>query len=396
MKYNDYVLKMIENFQRQVAPLKDYERLYGSTSRYIEQLSADRERVLRGLEPVIAQRCQYLTELTQREAEYYSKSVVNAEHMMGIVNATSIVSDFMNDDRSFARMAQEAINTSKHWQAELDIYKSFSGEAEAHRLALMGHYGDVAMLSLIAQEHMRTLDWNAIGLEIGMSREMISTTASSFSVLLKNYEHLFRSFEEAEYKMASFPPFISKLPPIEIITGSDFLATISGKKREQPLEEIEEDQAQIVEDIEVSLEDLLVRLNGELIPLWQGAKVALKSNNPDRSRHIIVSLRELVTQILHQTAPDSGIRLWTDDQSLFNNGRPTREARLRFLCRGLNHDPFQRFLDKDIAAYLELIQILQRGTHRVPVDLTDKQLKSLIIKTEALVRFVLVVWNSNN
>ena len=396
MKYDDNFRKMMEDLQRQIAPFKDFERLYNSAFKDIAQLSADRERLLQSLVPDIEQRYRGLTELAQREVERYKETAFSAKHMTEIVNATSIISDFIKDRESLTRMAKEAIGASKHWQAELDMYKSLSGEAEAHRLALLGHYSDVAELSLIAQEHLRHLNWDAIGFKIGMSREMISTTLSSFSMLLKNYDHLFQSFQEAEYKIASFPPFISKLPPIEIITGSDFLATISGKEWEQSPEEIEESQAQVVDDIEVSLEDLLVRLNEGLIPLWQGAKAALKSYNPDRSRHIIVSLRELVTHVLHQTAPDNDIRSWTVEPSFFNNGRPTRQARLHFICRGLNHDPFRQFVSKDVSAHLELIQILQRGTHEVSIDLTDEQLRALVIRTESLVRFILVIWNSNN
>jgi hypothetical protein len=305
MKYDDNFYKMIKDLQRQIAPFKDFERIYGSALKDIAQSAADREKLLRGLVSDIEQRYQSLTQLAQREVERYKEVAASERHMVEIVNATSIISDFIKDRESFTRMAKEAIGTSKYWQVELDMYKSFSDEAEAYRLALKAHYSDVAELSLIAQEHVRHLNWDKIGCTIGMSPELISPAASTFSKLLKSYGHLFQSFQEAEYKMASFPPFISKLPPVEIITGSDFLLTISRGGWEQSPQEVEEIKTQLIEDIEFSLEDLLVRLNEGLIPLWQGAKEALKSYNPDRSRHIIVSLRELVTYVLHQTAPDN-------------------------------------------------------------------------------------------
>jgi len=195
--------------------------------------------------------------------------------------------------------------------------------------------------------------------------------------------------------MASFPPFISKLPPIEIITGSDLLRTISEEEWEEAPEEVREIQDRLGEDIEASLGDLLVRIDPDIIPLWEGVKEALKSDNPDRSRHVIVSLREMVTHILHRTAPDSDIRSWTVDQSLYHDGRPTRKARLLFICRGLNHDPFQRFIDRDVSAHLELIGILQRGTHELGIKFTDEQLKALVMRTKSLIRFILVIWQSN-
>ena len=75
---------------------------------------------------------------------------------------------------------------------------------------------------------------------------------------------------------------------------------------------------------------------------------------------------------------------------------PTRQARLLFICRGVNHDPFRRFVNKDVSAHLELIQILQRGTHELSIGLTYEQLRALVVRTESLLRFILVIWNSNN
>jgi hypothetical protein len=395
MKYEDAFRRMTEDLQRLTSPFKDYKRLYASAIDDIARLSADSERLLHSLVPNIEQRYQGLAELARGEVERYKDAVLTTKHMTEIVNATSIVSHLVEDRESITRMAQEAIGASKYWQTQLDIYKSFSSEAEARRLALMRHYSDVTELSLIAQEHLRQLDWEAIRLATGTGH-MISTTASSFSKLLENYEHLFQSFEKTEYKMASFPPFVSILPPVEIITGSDFLATISRRERSPSPQQIEESQTHVAQDVEGSLEDLLDRLNPELVPLWQGAKTALKSHNPDRHRHIVVSLRELVTHVLHQTAPDDRIHSWTADPSFFDKGRPTRQARLHYICRDLNHEPFEQFVARDISAHLELIRILQRGTHDLSIRLTDEQLNALVIRTESLIRFILVIWDSGN
>lgn len=387
--------RMMEELQRQMAPYKDYERLYRSAFKDIEWVASEREKLVRGLVPEIEERYRSLVELAQREIERFKETSAISKHMLNVLGSTSILSD-IRDHEALTRLAKEAIGASRYWQSDLDIYRSLSGESEAYRLALLGHHSDVAELSLIAQESLRYLDWDAIGLKVGMSEEMMSKTASSFSTLLDKYDYLFQSFEEAQFKMASFPPFVSKLPPVEIITGSHLLTTISGGEEKQPSEDNQPNYAPVIEDIELSLEDLLATLNPELISLWQGAKAGLRSFNPDRSRHIMVSLRELVTHVLHQTAPDSDIRSWTVDNSYFNDGRPTRQARLDFICRGLNHGPFAKFVSKDVSAYLELIQMLQRGTHELSTALTEEQLRALIIKTESLLRFVLIVWNSNN
>jgi len=396
MEYDDSFYKMIKDIQRQMTPFKDFEHIYGSAFKDISQSLVDRENFLRNLVPDIQHRYQSFTELAQREVARYKEIEPTSKHMTEIANATSIVSDFLKDQKSLTQMAKEAIGTNKYWQTELDMYKSFSNEEEAYRLALKAHYSDVAELSLIAHEHIRLLRWDEIGCTFNIPSELMLPVESSFSEMLKSYAQVFQSFKKAEYKMASFPPFVSKLPPVEIITGSDLLKTISEKEREEPPEESREVEDRIVEDIEQSLEELLARLDPHIISLWEGAKQALKSDNTDRSRHVIVSLREMVTHILHQIAPDEDIRSWTANQLLYSGDRPTRKARLLFICRGVNHDPFQRFVNRDVSAHLELIQLLQRGTHELSINLTEEQLKALVLRTESLLRFILVIWNSNN
>lgn len=396
MKYNETLYKMIMEIERQMAPFKDFERIYGSAFNDVSRSLADREKLLRSLVPDIQERYQSFTELAEREVARFKGIEATSKHIAEIANSTSIISDILKDQNYLTQMAKEAIGSSKYWQTELDMYRSFSSETEACRLALQTHYSDVAELSLIAQEHMRSLSWDKLGCKFDIPSEFMSPVESSFSKMLKSYDQVFQSFQEAEYKMASFPPFVSKFPPVEIITGSDLLKTISEEEWEELPEEEREIEDRIGKDIEESLEKLLVRLDPNIISLWEGAKQALKSDNADRSRHVIVSLREMITHILHQTAPDDDIRSWTTDQSLYRDSRPTRQARLLFICRSVNHAPFQRFVNKDVSAHLELIRLLQRGTHELSIDLTEEQLKALILRTESLLRFILVIWNSNN
>lgn len=386
MKYDDSFYRMLKNIERQSASLRDLERLCSPALKDAAQILMEREMLLRNLVPEMEQRYKSLAEVASNQA------ATNLQAEM--LNATSIVSKMLNEREYMTGIAQEAIAASKYWQTELDFYKSLSAETEACRLALTSHYSNVAELSLIAQERVQQFNINARA-EIGTSQSL-SMAVSSFSKLIKKYDHLFESFEKAECKIASFPPFVSLLPPVEIITGSDFLATIYERKRPLSQQRIKEGQTQIAQEIETSLENLLDKLDPDLIRIWQGAKAALKSNNPDRPRHIIVSLRELVNYVLHQTAPDDRIRSWTANPSFFDKGHPTRRARLHFICRDLNQKPFEKFVAQDISFHLELIQILQRGTHELCMDLTEEQLSALILKTESLIRFILVIWSSNN
>jgi len=397
MKYDDTLSKIIRDIHRRWEPFKDLYSMYESPIEHISRTLPDREKLLNDIALNVHERHQSFTDLALREIQKHNEIEATSRQIAGVASATAIVSDFLKEQDFVTRNAEEAICASRYWQKELEIYNNFPNEAEASRLALESHYSDVMEATLIAQERAKLINWDTIGSSIDIPPDLISPAVHSFSNMLESYDQLFRSFQEAEHKFASFPPFVSKLPPIEIVTGSNLLRAISEEEGlEEPSEYAREIEYHIREDIEASLEELLAQFVPSMIPLWEGTKQALNSDNPDRKRHVIVSLREMVTHILHQMAPDDNIRSWSTEGSLYSNGRPTRQARLLFICRHVNLPPFQRFVEKDVSAHIELIRILQRGTHEVQIDLTQEQLNLLVLSTESLLRFILVILSSNN
>lgn len=212
--------------------------------------------------------------------------------------------------------------------------------------------------------------------------------------MTKNYNLFVHSFSENQFDITDFPPFVSGLPPVEILISSDLIAMISRIEDDVYVEEADNVGNEIREDIERSLEELLVDVNPEIKRLWLGAKEALSSTNPDRKRHVVVSLREMITHILHGIAPDAEVKKWTTNPSHYNEGRPTRKARLLFACRDINHGPFKDFVNQDVESHIKFISLFQRGTHEININFTDQQIRMLIVRSEALARFLLVNWKN--
>lgn len=139
---------------------------------------------------------------------------------------------------------------------------------------------------------------------------------------------------------------------------------------------------------------LLRTVNPELVDLWRGAKAAIQSDNPDRARHVIVSLRELTMHVLHTLASDDDVRKWTSEDKHYHQGRPTREARLLFLCNPVNVDSFTDFIVEDVRSHIAFIRVLNGATHRMVLSLTDVQLSALVAKAEGLIRFLISIRQS--
>jgi len=247
---------------------------------------------------------------------------------------------------------------------------------------------------------LSSLPWtnigNALKIDTG-SRTILENDVLAFS---NSYFALSQSLERTviDVNLTSSIP-IFELPEVELFNSVDLLEAVTVENEEsEAISENDEDKQSLRNEISTqtaeALETLLAGLDRNLIPLWQGANQALMSNNIDRNRHFLVSLRELFTHVLHQLAPNDEIRAWTTSPEHFDRGQPTRRARLLFICREINYSPFSSFVEKDIASILTLWELLNRS-HEIAIPLTQKQLVALKIRIEGALRLLLITRNSS-
>ncbi|SRR6266487_2459919 len=235
---------------------------------------------------------------------------------------------------------------------------------------------------------------NALKIDTG-SRTMLGNDILAFS---NSYFALSQSLERTVLDLnLTSSMLIFELPEVELFNGVDLLEAITVENEEsEAISENDEDKQGLRDEISTqtaeALETLLAGLDRNLVLLWQGASQALTSNNVDRNRHFLISLRELFTHVLHQLAPNDEIRAWTTSPEHFDRGQPTRKARLLFICRDINYSPFSSFVEKDIASILTLWEILNRS-HEIAIPLTQKQLVALKIRIEGALRLLLITRN---
>jgi hypothetical protein len=135
-----------------------------------------------------------------------------------------------------------------------------------------------------------------------------------------------------------------------------------------------------------NMPEVLQRLDPALYSLWNGAWESLRSSNPDKIRHTLVSARELVTQVLHKLSPDPEFAAWdTGKQYCDDRGRPTRRGRLMFIYSRIQSDPLRNFINAEINASLQLVDLFQAGTHTVDLPFTDEQLEVILRKVHSTI-----------
>lgn len=232
-------------------------------------------------------------------------------------------------------------------------------------------------VSLQSQLRLDKLQSATFGSCIGATAKLSNDLAGSLGVFTASYRDVIQHLPQITE---------SQIP----IVAS--YATVEYSEELTVLEQLSIEDAELAENEVVGVIDDEVRsANSDLIQLIDGARDSLNSRNPDKVRHVTTSVREMLTQILHRLAPDEDVKSWSKDPSHLSNGRPTRRARLMYICRHFSCDPLEKFIDLDHGAVIQLFDVMNAGTHGVASRLTDQQLKAIVCRAESFAFFMLRV-----
>ncbi|MDP3909023.1 MAG: hypothetical protein Q8Q14_01405 [Gemmatimonadales bacterium] len=181
-------------------------------------------------------------------------------------------------------------------------------------------------------------------------------------------------------------PWLQEAPGIEVFSASRAAAAVAGSP-------VENEPTAAIERLELAalrVEPLLERVNPELVTTYRGAAHAIVSGGPDSTRHMATSLRELLTHVLHELAPDRALREWKESRPEdFPNGRPSRALRVRYIFRHLKGTAYEEFVDADVGRTVELIQILHGDTHGLGRSL-NPEAQRIVLRTAEGVLAVLL------
>lgn len=306
------------------------------------------------------------------------------------------------DSSNISRLIQQSPFQSPEWKKQFQAVDKITGISQRYDLVLQSHLAEVSKFSALSQISLSHLALEGVlGNALKVELSVQNTLQRTFTDFATSYSNLFVSLSNRPASIISLPPVVSRYSAVEFFNGVRVAESVTVESDEFELEpELEEETHQLEKNIqqenESILEELLGRLNVELIVLLHGARQSLESTNPDKVRHFATSLRELFTHVLHTLSPDDKVKSWSNSPKHYDRGRPTRRARLLYVCRTLNHDPFSDFLEKDIDAVLEFLQLFQRGTHEIIPNYTYFQLKMMLVRMESALRFLLEIWRESN
>ncbi len=304
-----------------------------------------------------------------------SPSITSANYLQNLLNS---VPHFSNPLSSFYTIANSAHELSKINLVSDSILSQFYQGSNLTRI------GEIA---IHAERNLANILPSQIGSKLNLNELQRNSIINGINESTKAFNKIWKNYETDIEFLKSTNPIIQRIPPIEIYYTTDITEKISvGDK-----DEVEE--TLLINDLgienEETLKSLLGKLDNNLFRMWQGALQALQSNNVDKIRHLTTSLRELFTHVMHKIAPDDEIKKWSTSPDYVQNGRPTRKARLLFICRHINDPHFKDFVEKDVDMMLKFIDLFQEGTHSVVSKLTEMQLNAIKCKSESAIKYLL-------
>lgn len=248
--------------------------------------------------------------------------------------------------------------------------------------------------SILAEKSLYSITTANLGSKIALAGEKKNFLTSSVFGLSNSYLALLESFERNPLSYTQINPSLSRIAPVEYFSTANLLEAISVEEDATPEEELLKEEIQY--ENEILLSRHLPKIDPGLYKMWKGAIEAYNSDNSDRVRHFSTSIRELYTHLIHKLAPDESIKKWTSDPIYFHEGRPTRKARLLFICRNINSDPFSVFIKKDVEATIAFIDIFQKGTHDIDPVFSPNHLVTIKSKAENTLKFLLEIHFTTN
>lgn len=284
---------------------------------------------------------------------------------------------------------KEAANITELWKSQLTNAHVADAVNSMNTFRYSAQCVKVSEISILAERTLASIPLEHIGKLLNTSKEIQSDVRQKVLGFSNSYTQLFKTVEQTDFRAFCNPAVLTYLPSIEFYANTKVIEAISIKESI-----VFDEEAGLIDEITHEAEDritiCLKKLNPALIRLWEGAKEALSSRNPDGPRHFITSLRELVTHVIHELAPDEDVRTWTTKEEYYDDkNRPTRRARLFYICRDIGSDSFSQFLNSDIEAFLACINLFQQGTHQIETPFTPSQLQAILLRTEFSIIFLI-------
>ena len=409
--HNIWLFESYKDASRSVQTNEKGERVVSTKLKKVKLPKSDDER---DSDYLVRAGRRYMTEQNRREKH-------DLRHVRSTLRALEPIRRQHKELFQFAKLSSlalpkiaefaEVMRTHQYWQRMIDQTTAMSRMTDlthAHRtwlhdlksaqdqtaqlqIAVKSSLGSIENWWAVSERLFAGIDYDAIRLSRALPELDILKLQASVTDITAFYGKLAESIRTYP-DITHLPKFVLPGATREVfVTG--YAVNMLGVSDEEGAEQASS-EVQISEiEVEASMcIPLLEAVDPDLAKLYTGARAALRGTNPDRARHFLSSLRELWSHLLRQIAPDKQVLEWIpkDGKKLLYKGKPTREARILYLCRNLNNGPLSDFIKTDTHAFIELYNVFNR-IHKLNPKLSDQELRALQLRTDSWLTYTLQI-----
>lgn len=340
------------------------------------------EQMEHSLEPI---RQQHLDLVRSIESSGLASS-----RLAEIVQANQRWQDLICQATASGRVFEDLKRTHQTW---LDSVKPMHDSIAQLQTATKLSLGDITYRMMVTERLFAGIDFEALKRRIALPEPAFLNIQDAICGITSTYEKLAGSIH-ALPEVAHLPVYALPGATREIFTTSHALDEIY--ITDEPEEERDASEIQLIAEVEQETSvciGLLEEVDPALTRPYIGAHDALRGRSVDRTRHVLTSLRELWNHLLRRLAPDQNVIEWVPGETnkLLHEGRPTRRARVLYVCRCLNNEPLSDFVVQDTRALVKLVEVFNR-VHELESELTDEQLHALLLRTDSWLTYILQIW----
>jgi hypothetical protein len=321
-------------------------------------------------------------------------SVASSPALDCIRGANTAIAGMIQDSVPLQNVMPRDGVLDSHWVNKLGLGQHKLELAAPHYQQLLAggayhtHLARVSELTMFAQESIASFRQEDLGNTLTFEPAMRKDWATGFAGQSRAYGELVESIANSPTKLFSLAPEMAVLSSLSFDSAAALMEGISVS--EESLREKDwifrsrEDAAAETAD---ALEEAIAAYDAGFVEMLRGARDALR-DNPDRVRHYSISMRELINRLLSTLAPDDAIRRWSKDPALYHDGKPTRAARVRYICRGGKNAAYCAYVDADVREAIRAVRDLQGMPHQPHKRYSESQIGILKCRMESALRVV--------
>ena len=184
---------------------------------------------------------------------------------------------------------------------------------EVVRMAL----SDISYNLSVTERLLPKFDFAFLGGHLGVQQSTMSQVQRSMSDLWAAYDGLAASLPGIE-NIVRMPSFVLPGATRELTAHSRALDLLQPGEERSEWEGLELERYALPGDgvDDSGLVGLLERVDPNFASMYLGAVDAQDSDNPDRSRHVLISLRELWNHLFRKLAPKEEVKQWIEVHSI--------------------------------------------------------------------------------